>query len=58
MQWITDFSERIQQLQRVTAAGGAKGLKVSTRFIVDKKGVLISSFPFVTRKCWRPMQYA
>ncbi|XP_077971534.1 cytoplasmic dynein 1 heavy chain 1-like isoform X1 [Styela clava] len=27
MQWITDFSERIQQLQRVSAASGTQGLK-------------------------------
>nr|CAB3240292.1 cytoplasmic dynein 1 heavy chain 1 [Phallusia mammillata] len=27
IQWITDFSERIKQLQRVTAASGSKGLK-------------------------------
>lgn len=28
MQWITDFSERILQLQKVSAATGSQGLKV------------------------------
>jgi len=32
IQWITDFSERIKQLQKVTAATGSKGLKVLSLF--------------------------